>query len=319
LLPVLVLACGVILDQIIGDPPGWPHPVALIGKLIAWLETRINLGTSRQRRWRGAVMAGGLVGAVYSLIWWTLHALSQVNPIMAVVVEACLISMALAGKSLVRAGYSVLEPLTNGDLSSARARLSWYVSRDTDQLTEAEIARGTVETLAENFVDGILSPLFYALIGGAPLAWAFKTISTLDSMIGYRNERYRNFGWFAARADDWANYLPARLGAVILLAAGYLLGMPVRRASRIWRRDARRHPSPNGGNPESVVAGLLGVQLGGLNVYHGRIEHRAEMGDPLRPLSSADIHTCARLVRLAAWLAFAAALLVLALYRVVRL
>ncbi len=168
--------------------------------------------------------------------------------------------------------------------------------------------RGTIETLAENFVDGILSPLFYAALGGAPLAMAFKAISTLDSMVGYRNEQYEDFGWFSARTDDWANYLPARLSVPILLLAGWLRRMPVRRAFKVWKRDAAGHPSPNGGNPESVVAGLLGVQLGGFNSYHGQVHHRAEMGDSLHPSSSSDIVGCQRLVRTATWLSLMPAL-----------
>ena len=168
----------------------------------------------------------------------------------------------------------------------------------------------SARSVCAGVVDGILSPLFYAALGGAPLAMAFKAISTLDSMVGYRNERYEEFGWFSARTDDWANYLPARLSVLFLLLAGWLRHMPIRQAYGIWKRDASGHPSPNGGNPESVVAGLLGVRLGGINSYHGQPHHRAEMGDVLHPVNASDIVHCRQLVRTATWLSLLPALII---------
>jgi len=307
-LPVIVLI-GFLLDQVLGDPHHWPHPVVGIGNVIALLERHFNLGDPEARRQRGVLLTFLVVGGSYLLTWATVLGANALHPLLGLGVSAYFIFTSLAGKSLLDAGQSVLVPLTRGDLSEARLRLAWLVSRDTDNLTEGEIVRGTIETLAENFVDGILSPLFYAALGGAPLAMAFKAISTLDSMVGYRNERYEEFGWFSARTDDWANYVPARLSVLFLLLAGCLRRMPVRQAYRIWKRDASGHPSPNGGNPESVVAGLLGVRLGGLNSYHGQLHHRAEMGDALHTVNASDIVHCRQLVRTATWLSLLPALI----------
>ena len=308
-LPVVVLI-GFLLDQVIGDPRRWPHPVVGIGNVIAYLERPLNLGVPLARRRRGVFLTFLVVGGSYLLTWAAVLGANVLHPLLGLGVSAYFVFTSLAGKSLLDAGQSVLVPLMHGELREARLRLSWLVSRDTANLTEGEIVRGTIETLAENFVDGILSPLFYAALGGAPLAMAFKAISTLDSMVGYRNERYEEFGWFSARTDDWANYVPARLSVYLLLLAGWLRRMPVRKAYQIWKRDAAGHPSPNGGNPESVVAGLLGVRLGGVNMYHGQPHHRAEMGEALHLVNASDIVHCRELVRTATWLSLLPALLI---------
>lgn len=295
---------GFVLDQLIGDPRGWPHPVVGMGKLIAWGEKNWNDGTSQLRKFRGALLAILVISFSFFLTAGLIWGATQVHPWLGRALEGVLFASTLAGKSLLDAGRTVLRPLKEQNLSEARQKLSWFVSRDTSNLAEAEIVRGAVETLAENFVDGILSPLFFMAIGGVPLAMAFKAVSTLDSMIGYRNERYQDFGWFAARTDDWANYIPARLAVGFLLLTGWLKKLPVRHAYLIWKRDAKAHPSPNGGNPESIVAGLLGVRLGGINIYDGEVHHRAEMGDPLHELTWRDIVSCESLIRWATWFSF---------------
>ena len=306
---MIAVLIGFLLDQIIGDPRNWPHPIVGIGKVIAFLERHLNHGSPQARRQRGVLLTLLIVGGSYLLTWTVVWGAKTLHPLLGLGVSAYLIFTTLSGKSLLDAGQSVVEPLILSDLGEARQRLSWLVSRDTENLSVGEVVRGTVETIAENFVDGILSPLFYAALGGAPLAMAFKAVSTLDSMVGYRNEQYEDFGWFSARTDDWANYVPARLSVPILLLAGWLRGMPVRHAYRMWKRDASGHPSPNGGNPESVVAGLLGIRLGGINSYHGKPHHRAEMGDALHPVNATDIVLCRRLVRTATWLSLLPALL----------
>jgi adenosylcobinamide-phosphate synthase len=170
------------------------------------------------------------------------------------------------------------------------------VGRDTETLDEGEITRGTVETVAENIVDAILSPLFFALIGGAPLAMAYRAANTLDSMVGYKNDKYLDLGWASARFDDIANYIPARLSALFIAIASFLLRLPFRRPLRTAARYARLHPSPNSGFPESAVAGALGVQLGGLNYYKGVASDRARMGEPLQPLMAEHIRSTVRLM-----------------------
>lgn len=297
----VILFFAFLTDQIIGDPPKIPHPVVLMGKVIDYLEKKLNHGSAQSQRFRGVALTIILAGGSYFLTWSLLKAAEAFHPYLRYAFEIYLVSTTIATKSLIDAGKGVLAELQNLDLEQARTRLSWLVSRDTTNSSEADIVRGTIETLAENFVDGILSPLFFAALGGAPLAMAFKAVSTLDSMVGYRNERYENFGWAAARSDDWANYLSARLSVPILLAAGTVFKMPVKYAWHIWRRDAGKHPSPNGGNPESIAAGLLGIRLGGVNIYHGKEHYRAEMGEAQHIATFQDIIHCLSLIRVAAW------------------
>jgi adenosylcobinamide-phosphate synthase len=201
-----------------------------------------------------------------------------------------LISTTIAIKGLASAGKSVKEPLAEGDLVRARKSLSMIVGRDTEHLEESEIVRGAVETVSENTVDGITAPLFWALIGGAPLAMAYRAVNTLDSMVGYKNEQYFQFGWASARLDDIVNWLPARLTALTMwFSSLFIRGSRHRDAWKITWSDAGKHPSPNSGWSEAMVAGLMGVQLGGVNYYKGRISERAQMGNPTRKLVISDI------------------------------
>lgn len=301
-MPPAALFLAFLIDQITGDPAWIPHPVVFMGKVIDYLEMKLNRGNAQIRRLKGIALTVIMAGGSYLLTWSLLKAMAAFHPFLKYGVEVYLVSTTIAATSLLEAGKGVLKELQKSDLAQARIRLSWLVSRDTTNLPEADIVRGTIETLAENFVDGILTPLFFAALGGAPLAMAFKAVSTLDSMVGYRNERYEDFGRSSARSDDWANYIPARLCVPILLAAGIIYKLPVKYAWHIWRRDAAKHPSPNGGNPESIVAGLLGIRLGGVNIYHGKEHYRAEMGEAQHLLTSRDIVHCLSLIRLAGWL-----------------
>ena len=300
----VVMTLAFVLDQIVGDPKSLPHPVVGIGRVISILESLLNYGSAEAKRIKGVLLAFLIVGGSWFLTWIVVKYAYFLNNYFGIVVEVYLIFTTLAGKSLLDAGRNVLIPLKEGDLEQARVRLSWLVSRNTSSLPEGEVVRGTVETIAENFVDGILSPLIYAFIGGAPLAMAFKAISTLDSMVGYKNERFNHFGWFSAKADDWANFVPARISVLILLLAGWFYRMPVAPAYNVWKRDAKKHPSPNGGNPESIVAGLLKIKLGGMNIYDGRFHYRAEMGEGLEKLSSIHIEKSIKLIRLATLISF---------------
>jgi adenosylcobinamide-phosphate synthase len=312
----LMLSAAFLLDQIIGDPVRITHPVVLMGKIIAYLDKKLNSGSAQIRRWRGIVLTIFLAGGSYLLTWGLLQISGLIHPYLKAGVEIYLVATTIASKSLLEAGRGVLTELQKPDLVLARLRLSWLVSRDTTDLPEKDIVRGTIETLAENFVDGILSPLFFAALGGAPLAMAFKAVSTLDSMVGYRNERYSDFGWFSARSDDWANFIPARLCVPILLAAGWLSRLPVEQAWQTWQRDAGKHPSPNGGNPESIVAGLLGIRLGGINIYHGKEHYRAEMGEARHTATARDITDTLALIQLASWLALIPILILSALVNI---
>ncbi|WP_447045610.1 adenosylcobinamide-phosphate synthase CbiB [Vreelandella sp. H-I2] len=304
-----LIALAIAIDLIVGDPRALPHPVVIMGRFISSFERLWNRGTAQQRRWSGALLALIVVVGVWAISWLLLSALMQLHPGLALIAELWLLSTTLAIKGLGDAARAVVKPLTMGDLTSARQTLGMIVGRDTHSLNEAEITRGTVETVAENTVDGITAPLFFALIGGAPLALAYKAVNTLDSMVGYQNQRYADFGFASAKLDDVANWLPARLTALCLWLAGML--MSVLGILRLrWQgalhdtcRDAPRHPSPNAGWPEAMVARLLGVQLGGTNFYQGVASHRATLGEPLEILGVAHINATIRLMH-GAWMLF---------------
>lgn len=305
---LLLVSIAIVIDLVIGDPRCMPHPVVGMGRLIAALEKRWNQGSPRARRARGVLLTTGVVAGVFCLAWGGLAVLGLLHPALAIAAEIGLLATTLAIKGLRDAALAVATPLEQGDLVAARQALAMIVGRDTHALEESEITRGTVETVAENTVDGITAPLFFALIGGAPLALAYKAVNTLDSMVGYRNERYADFGYAAAKLDDLVNWLPARLTAVTLWLAAFCLPETRRRGTlksalqATWR-EAPTHPSPNSGWPEAMVARLLGVQLGGTNYYAGQPSYRAQLGEPLEPLNVRHIYRAIGLMH-GGWLLF---------------
>lgn len=306
---LVMVVIAIVIDLIVGDPRSLPHPVVLIGRFISAFERLWNRGSAYQRRVSGVVLTIIVVGGVWSVSWLMLVLLAQLHPGLALIAELWLLSTTLAIKGLGDAAHAVIKPLTQGDLAASRTALGMIVGRDTHNLDEAEITRGAVETVAENTVDGITAPLFFALIGGAPLALAYKAVNTLDSMVGYRNQRYADFGFASAKLDDVANWIPARLTGLCLWLAGLLLSISGvlhlrwQGALRGTCRDAPRHPSPNAGWPEAMVARLLGVQLGGTNYYQGVVSQRATLGEPLEVLQVAHITATVRLMH-GAWLLF---------------
>lgn len=287
----LKLVIAYILDRIVGDPRWLPHPVVFMGKIISLLERGIRRAVRKESYLKaaGVLFPLVLVGGSFLGVWGLLKGLSLIHPLLAWGVEVWLISTTIAVKGLGAAGVEIYRYLKEGKLAEARKALSMVVGRDTEHLDEKEISRGAVETVAENIVDAIISPLFYAAIGGAPLAMAYRAANTLDSMVGYKNEKYANLGWASARFDDVANFIPARLSALFLIATSWVLGLDGKGCYRAIRRDARKHPSPNSGFTEAGVAGALGIQLGGLNYYQGVPSHRATMGTQTRPLAPEDI------------------------------
>jgi adenosylcobinamide-phosphate synthase len=307
LMPLAVLFLAVLLDLLIGDPRVDYHPVALIGKLISAWERLLYRGTSSQpaKRVAGALLVLGTVLPVWLLVYlcltW-LHRLylsgghPQLWVYIYLVVSAFFLWSTISIRSLDRAAREILDLLRRGDLMEARRRVGFIVGRDTERLDPAEIARATVETVAENISDGVIAPLCYFLLGGPALACAYRAINTLDSMVGYRNEHYRDFGMVAARLDDVVNFIPARLTMLLLVGGALLLGLDWRQAWKLSWRDAPKHPSPNSGYPEAAVAGALGVQLGGLNYYGGVPSLRALMGDPKEPLAPGHIEAAIRIL-----------------------
>lgn len=306
---IVMVMLAIAIDLAVGDPRSLPHPVVLIGRFISAFERLWNRGTAQQRRLSGFLLTLVVVSGVWGISWLALALLERLHPGVALIAELWLLSTTLAIKGLGDAARAVIQPLTQGDLPAARKALGMIVGRDTLNLVEAEVTRGTVETVAENTVDGITAPLFFALIGGAPLALAYKAVNTLDSMVGYKNQRYADFGFASAKLDDLANWVPARLTALCLWLAGLLLSLSgvvrLRWQGALWGtfRDAPRHPSPNAGWPEAMVARLLGVQLGGTNFYQGVASHRATLGEPLEVLEVMHISATLRLMH-GAWVLF---------------
>ncbi|OAB48334.1 adenosylcobinamide-phosphate synthase CbiB [Paenibacillus antarcticus] len=301
---IFMLWAAYLLDLIIGDPRSLPHPVIGMGNGIKRLEKVIRKYISHPVKLKraGILLPIIIVGGSFLITWIVLRGLYLIHPWLAAGVEVFLIATTIATKGLKDAGMEVYGHLHRGDLSAARRSLGMIVGRDTAHLDEPEIVRGTVETVAENIVDAIVSPLFFALIGGAPLAVAYRAVNTLDSMVGYKNDKYINLGWASARLDDIANYIPARITALLLVASSWIMRLDYKKSYRTIRHDARLHPSPNSGFPESAVAGALGIRLGGENVYHGVVSFRAYMGELSRPMTKGDIQSTVRLMLMASLL-----------------
>lgn len=298
----LVLAAG--LDLIIGDPRRFPHPVRAMGQVIGWYDNRVR-GICRSPfalRLAGVVLALGLPAVVYLLVRWMVVEAGVVAEWLGLVVTIGLASSTLAGRDLWDHVQAVKKPLQRGDIVGARSAVAMIVGRDTQRLPESEVVRATVETVAESTADGVIAPLFYLVIGGPPLALAYKAVNTLDSMVGHRDERHIDFGWASARLDDIANWIPARLAAGLLLLATGLVTLKLDRMMGSWRilrRDGGQHPSPNSGRPEAAMAGALGVQLGGMNYYDGMANGRPILGDGRRELVVGDITIAAQLMAVA--------------------
>lgn len=305
MIDTFIFLSAYVLDLLIGDPAFIPHPVVLIGKFIDRGEKLLRRFAADPggERVAGAVLAVVTVVMTYTTVFWLIRASYILNFWVGVITNVWVLSMTFAAKGLAVAGRNIHDLLVQDKLEEARKAVGMVVGRDTENLPAREVVRATVETVAENLVDGVIAPLFYAVLGGAPLAMAYKAVNTLDSMIGYKNDRYKNFGWFAARLDDAANFLPARVVIPLLLTAAALLKLDVKAAWKTIRRDAAKHPSPNGGIPESLVAGALGIQLGGLNYYFGQPSFRATMGDKRRNMEPVDIETTVKLMHLSAGLA----------------
>ncbi|GFP21167.1 adenosylcobinamide-phosphate synthase [Candidatus Hakubella thermalkaliphila] len=280
-----------LLDLIIGDPRWLPHPVVGIGRLVSRGEKvllRPTL-TSRQKRVRGIILGLGILSIAWAAAWSIVKISYLLNPFLGYLVSVGIIFTTLAGKNLAARGLAIRKAILRGDLERAREIVSQIVGRDTKNLDFEDLIRATVESIAENTVDGIVAPLFYAFVGGAPLAMAYRAINTLDSMVGYKKEPYLHFGWASARMDDVANYIPARLNMLFISLAALCLGMDGRRAWRTARRDGRKHASPNSGLSEAAMAGALGVQLGGRSFYGGKEVFHPFLGNKVQSLSPEHI------------------------------
>ncbi|MCS6297419.1 MAG: cobalamin biosynthesis protein CobD [Nitrospira sp.] len=295
------LAFAAVLDVAAGDPRWLPHPVKGMGAVITWVDHRIRTICQSEQALQiaGVCLALGLPVAVYAVATWVIAQVTAISPLLGTVVGIGLAYTTLAGRDLFDHVQAVLRELEAGNLTGAREAVAMIVGRDSAGLTEPEVARATVETLAESSSDGIIAPLVYLSLGGAPLALAYKAVNTLDSMIGHRDERYEHFGWASARLDDVMNWVPARLaGGFIALAAGVSTGQ-WHRIHESWymlHRDGDKHASPNSGLPEAAMAGALGVQLGGTNYYDGVAHEAPLIGDGTADITPEHIRQASRIM-----------------------
>ena len=309
----LAVLGGFVLDAVFGDPAWLPHPVVLMGKCISKLEKTLRARfpkTQQGELLAGAVLAFCLPVGTFLLTSAVCLLAAKISPWLGLAVQMFWCGQALAAKGLVQESRNVYNELVKPDLPAARKAVSRIVGRDTENLTAEGVTKAAVETVAENASDGVIAPLLYMLLGGAPLALTYKAINTMDSMVGYKNETYLYFGRAAAKLDDVANYIPSRLAALLWVAAAALTGSDAKGAWRIWRRDRRNHASPNSAQTESACAGALGVQLAGPAYYFGEYYPKPTIGDALRPIEPQDILRADRMMYAASVLALVLGLVI---------
>ncbi len=303
MLTLCAVAAGFLLDLLLGDPYWMPHPVRWMGAAIVRLERllrRLFPDTPRGRRAAGVVLAILLPLLAFGLSLGVLLLCGFVSPWLRFAVETFWCYQVVATKALRVESTKVRRELERGDLPAARRAVSMIVGRDTDCLTEEGVAKAAVETVAENSSDGVIAPLFYLAIGGAPLGLCYKAVNTLDSMVGYKNDKYLDFGRASAKLDDVWNFVPARLAALVTVLASFLCGLDGKNGWRIFRRDRKKSASPNSAQTESVYAGALGLQLLGDAVYFGKTVRKAPIGESLRAIAPRDIARANRLLYVSA-------------------
>lgn len=293
ILPVII---GFALDSILGDPHSLPHPIRLIGRLISSLEKTFRRLIPKNARSAGMltaitvlIISTAVPTALMLICYWA-------NLWLGVVIEGIFCYYLIAPKCLCNESMAVYRKIAAGDTEGARCAVSMIVGRDTNVLDETGIIKAAVETVAENTSDGVTAPMIYIMLGGAPLGFFYKAANTMDSMIGYKNEKYIDFGRFAARLDDVLNFIPSRLTALVMVLSSYVLRLDGVNAYKIWRRDRRNHASPNSAQTESVCAGALDVQLAGNAYYFGKLCEKKTIGDNLRPIENEDIKRANRLM-----------------------
>jgi len=278
-----------IIDIIIGDPRWFSHPVVIIGKAVRFLEEKIRRISLIGRKKGGIILCFAVVIPTFFITWGVVEGCLFVNALLGAIITVLFASMTLATRSLFDESKAVIDTLNNGNIVEARKKLSMIVGRDTENLDEEEICRAVIETVSENLSDGIVAPMFYLALGGVPFAMAYKAVNTLDSMVGYKNERYADIGWFSAKMDDMWNWIPARLTGFIIVVVSFILRLNWRDSWKIMRRDGRNHSSPNSGISEAAVAGSLGIQLGGKNRYFGEIVRKPTIGDTAKKIDRGDV------------------------------
>lgn len=299
-----VLPLAFILDLVIGDPHGWPHPIRLMGRAISTFEKRFRKMPFTLRV-SGGLFAISLISGTFIFAFFLISMFSAIHPLLGRGCEILLIYYCISARSLEKAAMEVGDTLHFSGLSASRDKLRFIVGREVDTLQESGVARATVETVAENLVDGVISPLFYAALLGAPFAFAFKMVNTLDSMVGYKNETYIDFGRVSAKIDDIMNYLPARMSVFVIAMAASIMSKGSGLATfKHGFKDGRKHASPNAGFPEAAFSGALQVKLGGPNVYHGKKVDKPYIGEDFGEVHSKHIKMACDLMLLSSFIWF---------------
>lgn len=302
---LVAVIIGFCLDLILGDPSWVPHPVRLIGFLISKGEKFLRRIFKKNEYIAGVILTIFLTAISFFVPFVILYLCGQVNIYFKIAVESIFCYQILATKCLKVESMRVYKYLTKGDIENSRKYLSWIVGRDTENLNKSAIAKATVETIAENTSDGVIAPLIFMIIGGAPLGFLYKAVNTLDSMIGYKNDKYMNFGKFAAKLDDFTNYFPAIISAYMMIIASFILRLDYKNAVKIYKRDKKNHASPNSAKTESVAAGALDIQLAGDTYYFKKLVKKLTIGDDIRLVKIDDIKIANKLMYATAILAVA--------------
>lgn len=301
---ILVMVIAYLLDLVIGDPYSFPHPVRFIGNLIRFTEGKIRIIFKSKKQLKiGGFLLWTITVGFTALVTNLILNLLCINNIFYVIIASIILYTTLSTKCLADEAKKIYEVLKTGDIEKSRKQLSYIVGRDTTSLNENEIIRATVETVAENTVDGIISPMMYGFIGGPVLAMAYKAINTLDSMVGYKNEKYGDIGFVSAKIDDIANFIPARITPFFMMIASFILGFNSKKSIKIAMRDRKNHKSPNCAYAEGAVAGALEVQLGGTNMYFGEKIYKPTIGDKDRELEAEDILKTNKIMYLTSFIA----------------
>jgi adenosylcobinamide-phosphate synthase len=301
---MIELTIGFILDIIIGDPNNPFHPVRGIGYIASKLENIFRSILKKKLKLAGFIVWIFTVGITFIITFAIVKAANKLNSYFGIIIEGILIYFCISSKGLVVEGYKVIKFLVNDDLDGARKQLSFIVGRDTGSLDKEAIIKAVVETIAENMADGVIAPLFYAGIFGAPLAFAYKAVNTLDSMFGYKNDKYIDFGYFSAKLDDAFNYIPARITGILIVLASLVLGYDYKNSFKIYKRDRYNHTSPNSAHPEAAMAGALKLQLGGANYYFGKLVEKPTIGDKFKEIEINDVNKTVKVLYLSSFIGF---------------
>ncbi|EMU55499.1 MULTISPECIES: cobalamin biosynthesis protein [Clostridium] len=298
------LTIGFILDLLIGDPNNPFHPVRGIGLLASKLETIFRKLLKNSLKIAGLIVWMITIILTFAITYGIIFVCMKINKYLGIIVQGIIIYFCISAKGLVVEGYKVIKYLNEGNIEKSRKQLSYIVGRDTESLDSKGITRAVIETIAENMSDGVIAPILFAGIFGAAGSMAYKAVNTMDSMFGYKNEKYIKFGYFPAKLDDLFNYIPARVTGILIIISSFFLKRDYKNSFKIYKRDRYNHTSPNSAHPEAAMAGALDIQLGGANYYFGKIVEKPVIGDKIKEIEINDVKKTAEILYLSAVMGF---------------